>query len=244
MADGRKNIVILKTGSSFPETRRTFGDFDEWIMAYAGLTSEETRVIEAFSDDKFPTDNCFCGVIITGSHAMVTDGDEWIARASQWIMQMVELQMPVLGICFGHQLLAHAMGGDVGYHAGGREVGTVGVFLTPEGVEDSLLGGMPEVFPAHATHVQTVTRLPRGAIRLASNSFEPHHAFRIGTCAWGVQFHPEFSVEVMHAYIDHQRDALPGVGCVARTLKACVKETAAANSLLKRFTDYCRLKRQ
>lgn len=204
------------------------------------MNPQETDVVEAVKAVALPEHCDFSGIIITGSHAMLTDGDLWISRTLRWIAAAVEKEIPVLGICFGHQMLARAMGGDVDYHPRGREIGTVAVSLTPEGAEDPLLADMPKVFPVHATHAQTVTRLPSGALLLATNPFEPHHAFRIGRWAWGVQFHPEFSADVMNAYIDKQREALMGENRSIRALKECVMETAAANEVLTRFKDVCR----
>ncbi|NIQ10109.1 MAG: glutamine amidotransferase, partial [Gammaproteobacteria bacterium] len=73
------------------------------------------------------------------------------------------------------------------------EVGTVEVRLRPEAQDDRLFQTLPARFPVHATHSQSVLALPPGAVHLAENDFDPHHAMRIGSCAWGVQFHPEYS---------------------------------------------------
>lgn len=241
MKDIDMKMLILKAGSTFASIRRRYGDFDAWILAYAGLNSETTRVVDAAKIGDLPMDGDFSGVIITGSHTMVTDRQKWIDHLSRWISEVARSNIPILGICFGHQLMARAMGGEVGYHPAGCEIGTVPVSLTPTGGSDSLLGSMPKMFPAHATHAQTVIRLPKKAHCLASNPFEPHHAFRIGRCAWGVQFHPEFSAEVMHAYIEEQADDLRKSGYSISALKAGVAETASANVILKRFTAYCHL---
>ncbi len=240
MSDDARKILILKTGSTFESTRNALGDFENWIRTHAVLSPQETEVVDASGAEDLPMYSDFAGVIITGSHAMVTDGDEWIGRALGWIADAVKKETPVLGICFGHQMLARAMGGEVDNHPRGLEIGTKTVFLTPAGSKDPLLGDMPLVFPAHTTHAQTVTRLPQKALLLASNPFEPHHAFRIGRCAWGVQFHPEFSTDAMRAYIDEQREVLMEGNQSLSALKEGVLKTAAANALLKRFKLLCR----
>jgi GMP synthase (glutamine-hydrolysing) len=74
-----------------------------------------------------------------------------------------------------------------------------------------------------------------GAVRLAGNAFEPTQAFRIGDCAWGVQFHPEFDAEVMRGYIDHMADAVRARGDDPAALRERVEATDAAASLLERF---------
>lgn len=82
--------------------------------------------------------------------------------------------MPALGICYGHQLLGHALGGTVGNHPDGGEFGTVEVRLLPEAAADPLFAGLPAVFPAQLFHRQSVLYLPSGAQVLASSQREPH----------------------------------------------------------------------
>ena len=87
-------------------------------------------------------------------------------------------------------------------------------------------------------HRQTARRLPPGAECLASSDFEPHHAFRVGEAAWGVQFHPEFDTVAMRGYIDQLADPLRQGGADPEQLAAAVTETEAATSLLRRFARF------
>src|SRR3546814_6485680 len=93
---------------------------------------------------------------------------------------------------YGHQLLAHALGGEVGDNPNGRKMGTVAVDLLPAAADDPLFTGLPDRFLAQATHQQSVLRAPEGATVLARSDHDDCHAFRWGEAAWGVQFHPEF----------------------------------------------------
>src|SRR5690606_3562878 len=95
--------------------------------------------------------------------------------------------------------------------------------------QDPLLNILPERFKAQVTHAQSVKRLPPDATLLAGNDLEPHHAFRIGERTWGVQFHPEFSAEVMRAYIE-ETNANP-------QLLEQVKVADASENLLQRFVE-------
>jgi GMP synthase (glutamine-hydrolysing) len=127
------------------------------------------------------------------------------------------------------------MGGTVGYHPGGPEIGTVTICLTDDGKEDPLLAGLPDRFPAHVSHSQTALSLPRGTRLLAASGFEPHHAIRIGKCAWGVQFHPEFPSRVMEAYIMEQAPVLEQHGTTASLLVKDVRDTPESHGVLQRF---------
>ena len=231
-------ILIIKAGTTFPKTKISFGDFDDWTLHYSGLTDKDVSIVEVFDNHHLPRGGSFSGVILTGSHSMVTDQDDWIDKTTEWISYIVEKQIPFLGICFGHQMLAHATGGIAGFHPRGREIGTVEISVHSESKHDHLFRDLPASFLAHTTHLQTVLSLPETAHVLASNDFEPHHAFRIGKCAWGVQFHPEFSSNIMRAYIDEQCEVLVKEGLDIDALNSHVSETVEANSLLKRFVDF------
>lgn len=230
-----KPFIIIKAGSTFPAIRQRLGDFEDWIIHEIGSTDVAITVVNAMEGEALPSVDAISGVIITGSPAMVTDKDGWMQVLTAWIPQVLERNIPLLGICFGHQLLAEAMGGHSDYHPKGREMGTVSIRLTPEGKQDKLLGTLPSDFPAHTTHVQTVIKLPADALRLAGNSFEIHHAFRLGDNAWGVQFHPEFSADIMSAYVSEQSATLLKEGHNVAELTAAIGNTDAANTLLKRF---------
>ena len=104
-------VLILKTGSTYPEIRDQYGDFDAWFIQ--GLSDQlDLTVVDVTrqSPPGQPTD--WDGIVITGSPAMVSERAEWSETAAAWTRQAVEAQVPVLGVCYGHQLLAHALGGD------------------------------------------------------------------------------------------------------------------------------------
>ncbi len=228
-------LVILKTGSTFPELAREVGDFEDWTIAGLGCSRGEVSV-RSPDREPLPEPSQIAGVIVTGSHDMVTDHPDGVGAASAWLTDLVEAEVPVLGICYGHQLLAHALGGGVGYHPHGLEVGTVEVERLSDGPEDELLGALPRRFVAHATHAQTVLSLPATAKRLARTPHDPNAAVRFGRRAWGVQFHPEFSDRVAAYYVRAQADALSRQGLDAGAIASAV-QPSPAGTLLERFAE-------
>jgi len=239
MSPDPRPFMILKMGSTLPSLRARRGDFEDWVARGAGLAAAEVRVIDVPSADELPQVNGTAGVMVTGSHTMVTERQPWSERAAEWLRVAMEHRVPVLGICYGHQLLAHALGGRVGRNPRGREIGTVRLRLAPEARRDALLGDLPEATHAHTTHVESVLELPPGGTRLAESDADPNQAFAAGPRAWGVQFHPEFDADVMRGYLESRRDLLRDEGLDADRLLALVRETPEAGSLLRRFAALC-----
>jgi len=233
-----KKILILKTGTTFDSISHIFGDFEDFIISSAGLIKEETLIISVYKESLPSVKKIIedvSSVIITGSHSMVTDKEEWIEHLCCWIREFAAEGLPVLGICYGHQLLAMAWGGLVDYHPCGIEMGTVGINLTDDGRKDRLLGVCPEYFTAHVSHAQSVIKLPARARLLAFNNFEPHHSFRIDNNVWGVQFHPEFNELIMKGYIRERRGILEVEGYDIESIFASVTKHGFGMKLLRRF---------
>lgn len=230
-----KPLVIFKTGDSFSKISEQIGDFEQWIVDGLGDQHLPVAIIDPRKGDALPDIDTVAGGIITGSHSMVSDREPWSESLAAWLRAAVAGNIPVLGICYGHQLLAHALGGDVGYHPGGIELGTVSVNLTPSAKNDPLFDHLPDRFLAHVVHRQCVRILPEGAVLLAGNAFEPHHAFRIGDAAWGVQFHPEFGTAAMTGYIEEAMADSGSAEAVSGFSSNQVLPTDEAASLLPKF---------
>ncbi|WP_242111908.1 glutamine amidotransferase [Luteimonas aquatica] len=237
-------FLILETGRPVPSMRR-HGRFPHWIRTAAGLGRDEAVVVdvaglEGDGGDALPTSEGFAGVIVTGSGAMVTERREWSERGAAWLRETARAGVPVFGICYGHQLLAHALGGEVGDNPRGREMGTVEIELAAPSAEDALFAGLPARFRAQATHLQTVLRAPEGATLLAASARDGCHAFRWGERAWGVQFHPEFSAMHMRGYVRARADALVREGLDPHALSRTISATPHARRVLGRFVRRAR----
>lgn len=141
----------------------------------------------------------FDAAVISGSQTSVYDEHTWIGPVESWTRAAVAAGVPILGVCWGHQLLAQAMGGAVDsmerYELGYREVERV--------ADDPLFSGLDETFLAFETHSDAVTRLPPEAARLAEND-RSLQAFRIEN-AWGVQFHPEYDRKTARWVTENKR---------------------------------------
>ena len=240
MTHGSGPLLVLKMGSTLPSLKSRRGDFEEWIIAGLGLPRPDVRVVDVSGGEALPEANGHRGIVVTGSHTMVTERKDWSEQAAGWLRSKVLEGVPVLGICYGHQLLAHALGGEVADNPNGREFGTVEVDLEHDARDDDLLGCLPRRVRVHVGHTQSVVRLPQGAVRLASNPWDQNQAARFGRSAWGVQFHPEFDSEIVREYIAAFEGVLRDEGQDVRALWSRAGETPHGGTLLRQFARLTR----
>lgn len=234
-----KPFLIIETGEPAPSLRR-HGSFAHWIRVAAGLHRNEAVTYRVAEGDRLPSRDGFAGALISGSGAMVTERLDWSETSAAWLREAAHAGMPLFGICYGHQLLAHALGGAVDYNPLGREIGTVRIERLAEAADDPLLGAHPAQFDAHATHMQTIVKLPDGAVALARSDKDGCHAFRWGDSTWGVQFHPEFSTAMMRGYITARHEKLLHEGIHPPTIHRSVSAAPRARAVLRRFVHFVR----
>jgi GMP synthase (glutamine-hydrolysing) len=141
------------------------------------------------------------GLAITGSGASVYWEEPWIEATREYVAGAVERELPVLGVCWGHQLLADALGGRV-EAMDGYEIG----YRTVEHDGDRLFRSVPEEFTVYTTHGDAVVELPPGAAVIAEND-RCCQGFRLGA-AYGVQFHPEYDTDTARE-VTAGKDDLP-----------------------------------
>ncbi len=232
-------LVLLKVGTTFESLRSRRGDYDTWFEA-AWQLGARMRVVRVSEGEPLPELGACSGVVVTGSPAMVTDRADWSVKTADWLANALD-RVPILGVCYGHQLLGEAAGGRVLDNPLGRQVGTLRAQLTAEGKQDKLLEVLPDPLIVHASHRQALVELPAGAVRLAETSRDPNHAFRVGERAWGVQFHPEFDADITRAYIREREVTLASEGDDPSALLSAVRDTPHGTQLLKRFVELCEL---
>ncbi len=232
-----KKIYVIKTGTTFQSILNEYGDFENWILKNA--KSVEYEVIDINNNECLPhIKNCL-GIIITGSHSMVTEDFPWSLEMEVFIKKLITYKIPLLGICFGHQLIAKSLGADVGYSPNGLELGSVNITLNTNAKNDVLFHKMPKELYAHVVHFQSVLTLPKNAVLLASNKVENNHIFKVGTCAWGVQFHPEFDENIMKSYITEVLDSSLSAS-LEKELLSKVKKTTYSNQIIENFLNFAK----
>jgi len=186
------HLAILMTNtdeSTFAERHPKDGEkFTDLIhLVRPGWTVE----VFAVKDGVFPEDIArFDGALITGSPASTRSGAAWVDRLFELIRDMHARRMPVMGVCFGHQAIALALGGAVGDNPGGWAHGLLHAELR---ARPEWTGDLPDVVRLYGSHKEQVTRLPEGATPLARSEGCPIAGFAIGRHIYTTQHHPEMS---------------------------------------------------
>jgi len=230
-----KPIALIKTGRTIEQIKSQHGDFEDWFAE--GLGVPDLLQVDVFRYQPLPAAQDLAGIVITGSAAMVSEKQDWSERTADWLAQAVHNGIPALGICYGHQLLAHALGGRVGPNPAGRQIGTVSTQLTNYAAKDALMMNLPKNFDAQTSHSEVVLELPAGAERLATSPLDDNFSIRFADQVWGVQFHPEFSAPIMSKYIRYRADAIRQEGLDPDELLGRVTDTDQAKTVLQRFTS-------
>jgi GMP synthase (glutamine-hydrolysing) len=229
-------LLLIQTGEAPDALRSRFGGFADWFRNAMRLQATQMRVVRVDTGEPLPEPAQIAGAVITGSAAMVTERADWSERTAAWIRDAIDAETPLFGVCYGHQLMAHALGGTAGWLPGGREIGTESITRLASG-EMPGFRGLPASFPAQTTHRQSVLVPPRGAEVLARSQRDPHQLLRYAPSALSSQFHPEFTPDFMRAYIEVRADALRDEGLDPDALAADLRETEAARMLLERFAQ-------
>ncbi len=228
-----KRFLILKTGSTFNQLKQQQGDFENWIVAHSSFPVHDFTVLDVTHENfSVSSLNGFKAVIITGSHANVSEHPPWLKKAQQVVAQLRDLQIPMLGICFGHQLIAQTFGGQVDDNPLGEEFGAVEIELLPIAQQNLLFLNLPVKFEAYMSHRQTIIKLPPRAIRLARSTKERTAAFYLEPNIWGVQFHPEFDSIIMEYYLKKY------YGIKNEMVTRYLTDSTEAHSIISRFCSY------
>ncbi|WP_426701310.1 glutamine amidotransferase [Rhodanobacter sp. Col0626] len=228
-------VLIIRTGRAPDVIRARHGDFPHWFRLGARLHPQWLRTVDVAAGEALPPPHEVAGAIITGSAAMVTEKASWSERTAGWIRNAMDIELPMFGVCYGHQLMAHALGGRVDFLPGGREIGTQSISLSEDIHRDPMTLALPASFRAHTTHEQSVLEPPRDSIVLARSARDPHQLLRYGPKAISTQFHPEFNAEIMRAYIKRKHADMQREGADPDQIFGAVAATPFARRLLRQF---------
>ncbi|MEO6627394.1 MAG: GMP synthase [Aquihabitans sp.] len=199
-------IGLLVCGRVRDEVAAEFGDYPELFGSLLGPHGVEIVVYDVM-DGPVPDSVKACdGWLVSGSAVSTYDDLPWIASAASFVRSLVEHEAPLVAICFGHQLLAQAMGGRVEKSERGWGIGVhqyrvlADLPRWPDGLDPVNSLGLV------ASHQDQVTVVPDGAVVLAGTQHCPVAAYSLGARALAIQPHPEFDVALSKALTLARRD--------------------------------------
>lgn len=191
-----RRIAILNTNTDDSDFARRHPDDGCKVQACLLALRPSWRCeVHAVHKDAFPADpTVYDGWVMTGSVASVNDGQPWMLRLADLVRDLHARRVPLVGLCFGHQMVAHALGGRVGPSPEGWRVGVAPTRLhtTP-----AWMNPVVTDIRLFAAHVEQVLRVPADASVIGGDDFAPVGAMAVGEHILTTQYHPELSREFM-----------------------------------------------
>ena len=193
-------IVILSAGPGLPEVVQKYGHSSNWIPEIINNPKIDFIIRNAYEED-FGNIEEADGWIITGSKYSVYDNVPWIPKLKAYVAELIQNNKYVLGICFGHQLLASCLGASVNKNPKGWELGSYQISLNEAGKKHLLLKDLNNKDIVYESHQDVVCNMPNSLTSLAFTD-KANQSFAYLNNIFGVQFHPEFSKGVTRMLMD------------------------------------------
>lgn len=223
----KKPILIVKTGCTDPAAAERFGDYDERFVRMLAHMGIDSSVVSPFDGEALPDNaNIYGGIIVPGSRLHVSDDLPWMRETAEWLFKQADNGIPVLGVCFGFQLLAHYGGGKVVRNEKGVEFGSHEVHLSEAGTQEKLFEGIDPTFIAQQYHFDSVDHAPEDSVCLAKNDHTACQSAKFNDNMIGIQWHPEITdkfVQVLWESID---------------LEGPIKKSDAGERLIQNWVEY------
>jgi GMP synthase-like glutamine amidotransferase len=183
----RIGILVTNTDrSEFAKERPSDGE--KFATLLKQVRPDWTYVPVEVKDGEFPKHVFdFDGYVIGGSPSSANDNDTWIKQLLEFIREVDEAKVPTIGICFGHQAIAKALGGEVKKGPDGWGYGVAETWFEP----------LQKSLKLHAAHKEQVVKVPEGAEVIGGNEFCPIGAYAKGKHIFATQYHPELTEEFM-----------------------------------------------
>lgn len=231
-----KALLVIQMGEPPEDVASLVGQQAKWFADTLPDDAIALRVIRPDIGEPLPPFDQLSAVIISGSWSMVTDRLDWSEYTAGWLREAFNADVPMLGVCYGHQLLSHALGGTVGDNPNGAEMGLRTVTLNPGAENIGWLQQHPEQFQAYLSHRQSVLVPPAGAQVLASSEIDRCQMIRYSDNALSVQFHPEFNADIMRACLQRNEVRLREQGVdYEQMLQQLTDEPRWARKILLNF---------
>ena len=228
-------VLLFQLGEAPEPVKQVFGCYPRW---YERAWGGPLQVHDGRARGRLPDPKDFAGIVVTGSRSSLAEVERepWIDDAADLVKRAHACGTPTFGVCFGHQLVAHAFGARVVRNPKGWEIGSHDVEVNDDGHRDPLFAGLPRRLRVNLTHEDIVdpSSLEGTGLRNLAASSRCHvQVLAVDDHVRTVQFHPEIDGAICRAYIESRRRLL--VDQDADALLAGTADSAHGVAVMKNF---------